>query len=186
LNPNSRQILFIYDRLDSSISSLDRTSPVGVPTPDTSPSNLRSKLVPDPSNIQTPVNGMPSPMDECDNIVNIDPPQLPDTTLLKRKLDESLEELSLPSKKVAVLITSNSGIEDAFATGVAPPQAKLTKAERDALRLEKSKEREMERKRRDLARQQKEEEKLKREEERLKKVHVMCIKLTRSKRKNVR
>jgi predicted ribosome quality control (RQC) complex YloA/Tae2 family protein len=113
---------------------------------------------------------MGSPMDECDNIVNIDPSQLLDTTLLKRKLDSSSDELSLPSKKVAVLLTSESGTQDVSATGATPLQVKLTRAERDALKLEKVREREIERQRRDLERQRREEEKLKREEERLKKV----------------
>lgn len=108
-------------------------------------------------------------MDECDNIVNIDPHQVQDVAPLKRKLDESAE-LSMPSKKVAVLTASTSGTQDMSATCAAPSQVKLTKAERDALKLEKEKEREMERQRRDLARQQKEEERLKREEERIKKV----------------
>ena len=79
-------------------------------------------------------------MDECDNILNIDPA---DTTILKRKLDRSSEELSFPCKKIAMSPPSKSNGLDVSMTHTIPsvPQIKLTKAECEALKMEKSKER---------------------------------------------
>ena len=86
---------------------------------------------------------------------------LEETTFHKRKLEGASEELLFPCKKVAVampLKTNNVSVPCATAP-------KLTKAERDTIKLEKAKERELERQKRDEA-------KLKREEERVKKVQI--------------
>ena len=119
-------------------------------------------------------------MDECDNILNIDPS---DTNILKRKLDGLSEELSFPCKKIAVTPPNKSnGLDISMThTTLSVPQIKLTKAEREVLKMEKAKEREMERQKREQERQKREEEReqekqkreeerQKREEERLKKV----------------
>lgn len=114
---------------------------------------------------------MPSPMDECDNLVNIEvPPPSALDTILKRKLDDSSEELTFPFKKVAVCPPSlvKSNCSDGMAKGPhntasKPQQPKLTKAEREAVKAEKAREKELER-------QKREEEKVRREEERIKKV----------------
>jgi hypothetical protein len=120
-------------------------------------------------------NGMPSPMDECDHLMNIDPMPMNDASILKRKLDGSSEELSFPCKKIAAspvekLNVSEVSMATMTPTKTVPTQPKLTKAERDALKLEKAKEREVERQKREQEKQKREEEKSKREEERLKKV----------------
>ena len=119
-------------------------------------------------------------MDECNNLVNIDPS---DATILKRKLDGSSEELSFPCKKIAMSPPNKANGSDGSMTSTTPsvPQIKLTKAEREVLRMEKAKERELERQKREQERQKREEEReqekqkreeerQKREEERLKKV----------------
>jgi len=114
---------------------------------------------------------MPSPMDACDNLVNIEVPS-PSAldTMLKRKLEDSSEELTFPCKKVAVcppsLVTSNSSdgmTNGAHTTASKPQQPKLTKAEREAVKAERAREK-------DLERQKREDEKARREEERIKKV----------------
>ena len=110
-------------------------------------------------------------MDECNNLVNIDSS---DTIILKRKLDGSSEELSFPCKKIAISLANKLNGSDGSMTPIAPsmPQTKLTKAEREALKMEKAKERELERQKREQERQKREEEreqeKQKREEERQK------------------
>jgi cell division protein FtsN len=120
---------------------------------------------------------MPSPMDECDNVVNIETSPSTDQTLLKRKLDGNSDELSFPCKKVAMSpIPKLPSPEGATTPTTASPsasmgtQVKLTKAERELLKAEKSKEREAERQKREEEKQKREEEKQKREEERVKKV----------------
>ena len=110
---------------------------------------------------------MPSPMDECDNVININPSP---STDLKRKVDGSLEELIFPCKKIAISQVHKSNSPEDATTSSAVAQVKLTKAEREVLKMEKAREREMERQKRELERQTREEEKHKREEERLKKV----------------
>lgn len=109
-------------------------------------------------------------MGECDNLVNIEASPANDPTVLKRKLDGSSGEFSFPCKKIAVLPKSNSS--DILTTPLTPSalQVKLTKAEREAMRMEKAKERDMERQKREQERTKREEEKQKREEERMKKV----------------
>jgi hypothetical protein len=171
----------LHRALDSSTSSpdKDRESFVNILTPDPSPLksiHLEEGIWPPPHQlIQVPLesyhqitNGMPSPMDECDHLINIDPITTGDTSILKRKLDGSSEELSFPCKKIAGSPVEKLNVPDVSMTMMtptkaAPAQPKLTKAERDALKMEKAKEREVER-------QKKEQEKQKREEERLKKV----------------
>jgi hypothetical protein len=167
--------------VDSSTSSpdKDRASLVNILTPDPSPLkslHLEEGTWPPPPQLkQVPLesyhqitNGMPSPMDECDHLMNIDPKPTNDASILKRKLDGSYEELSFPCKKIAGSPVEKLNVPEASMTTMtptktAPTQPKLTKAERDALKMEKAKEREVER-------QKKEQEKQKREEERLKKV----------------
>ena len=120
---------------------------------------------------------MPSPMDDCDNRMNIDTSP---STELKRKLDGSEDDLSFPCKKTSVSpisIKVNGDVEESMTpskngTGI---QVKLSKAEKEALRVEKAKEREAERLKKEQERVKREEEKRKREEERLKKVScLMC------------
>lgn len=104
-------------------------------------------------------------MDENDNRMNIDTPSLNDH---KRKLDGSAEESLFPCKKV--LVSAPTDVGSSEATNISVPQVKLTKAEREMLKLKKSEERERERLKREQERQRREEEKLQREEERQKKV----------------
>jgi len=114
---------------------------------------------------------MPSPMDECDNLVNIEVPvSSAGDTFLKRKREDSSEELPFICKKAAVsppsLIKSNSAdgmANGTYTTAFKGQQPTLTKAEREALKAEKAKEKELER-------QKREEEKARREEERIRKV----------------
>jgi hypothetical protein len=125
------------------------------------------------------IHGMPSPMDECDNLVNIEPaPQSPPDGMLKRKLDGSAEEYSFPCKKMAVSPPSlhkSSNSSDGTTNSTHKPtsnpaQPKLSKAEREAVKAEKAKERELERQKREAEKAKREEEKVKKEEERVKKV----------------
>jgi len=145
---------------------------------------------------------MPSPMDECTDITNIDPTPSNDSTPLKRKLDSSsLEELPFPCKKVVIspipkllssdvlpvqTITSTQPAHSAATENGAGNQIKLSKVEREWLKAEKAKEKELERIKRDQEKEQeklkreqdrlkKEEEKQKREEERLKRVNSPCV-----------
>jgi len=128
-----------------------------------------------PDFYQHPLNGMPSPMDECDNRMNIDTTS--PSNELKRKLDGSIEELSFPCKKAGVspiTITKVNGVigEELMTptkNGTSLTQVKLSKAEKEALKLEKAREREAERLRREQEKLKREEEKQKREEERQKK-----------------
>jgi hypothetical protein len=117
---------------------------------------------------------MPSPMDECDHLSNIEPISTNDTSVLKRRLDASNEELSFPCKKIAVSPVEKLSVPDVTTLPTpmktATIQPKLTKAERDALKMEKAKEREAERQKKEQERQKREEERLKKEEERLRKV----------------
>jgi len=117
-------------------------------------------------------------MDECANLVNIEPPpQSPPDGILKRKLDGSAEEFAFPCKKMAVsppsLNKSNSSDGTANGTHKAPAnpaQPKLSKAEREAIKAEKAKERDLERQKREAEKAKREEDKQKKEEERIKKV----------------
>jgi len=120
-----------------------------------------------------PENGMPSPMDENDNRMNIDASPLSDATLQKRKLDGSSEELSFPCKKLAVTpapAKTNPSDIRMTPTKSSMPQVKLSKAEREALKLLKAQERETERLKREEERLRREQEKQRREEQKQKKV----------------
>ena len=132
--------------------------------------------------------GMPSPMDECVNVVNIDHTV---NDGLKRKLDDTSDELSFPCKKVA-MSPVKSTTPDLYVAVTTPTSAapKLSKADRDAQKVEKAKERELERQKKEQEKlrreeekrrkdeekqrreQEREEEKQKREEDRLKKVNL--------------
>jgi hypothetical protein len=117
-------------------------------------------------------------MDECDNLVNIEPaPQSPPDGMLKRKLDGSGEEFSFPCKKVAVSppslnksSSSDGTTNSTHKPASNPPQPKLSKAERETVKAEKAKERELERQKREAEKAKREEEKVKKEEERVKRV----------------
>ncbi len=113
-----------------------------------------------PGIFEPSVIGMPSPMDECVNVVNIDHTV---NDGLKRKLDDTSDELSFPCKKVA-MSPVKSTTPDLYVAVTTPTSAapKLSKADRDAQKVEKAKERELER-------QKKEQEKLRREEEKRRK-----------------
>ena len=107
-------------------------------------------------------------MDENDNRMNIDTPSLSDH---KRKLDRSAEESLFPCKKVLVSAPTNAGSSEApVPTNISVPQVKLTKEEREMLKLKKSEERERDRLKKEQERQRRDEEKLRRDEERQKKV----------------
>ena len=119
---------------------------------------------------------MPSPMDECDNITNIEPaPPTLDLTTLKRK-SEVLEELALqfPVKSIAMATPTKSSVPSPIPEGTTPtqtsPRLKLTKTEKEALKAEKLKEKEAERLKKEQEKQKRIEERQQREEERLKKV----------------
>jgi hypothetical protein len=116
-------------------------------------------------------------MDEYDNLTNIDRSPSSDTSVLKRKLDGSTDELTFPCKRVAVSPAEKTTILDVSTldvtttptkSGLTP--VKLNKAEREWLKTEKIKEREMERQKREAEKLKREEERVKREEKRLKKV----------------
>jgi hypothetical protein len=162
-----------------------------VPTPSPSPSKPATPLslsldqvdalnIPCEPYRPDTIHGMPSPMDECDNLANIEPsPQSPPDGMLKRKLDGSAEEFSFPCKKMAVSppsLNKSSNSLDGTTNSTCKPasnpaQPKLSKAEREAVKAEKAKERELERQKREAEKAKREEEKVKKEEERVKKVH---------------
>jgi hypothetical protein len=157
--------------LDSSTNPASTSTQRGtILTPDPSPSKplqgikalIKSLTIVkgDPGVFELSVIGMPSPMDECDNVMNIDHTV---NDGLKRKLDGASDELSFPCKKVAISPVKPT-MPDPHITTTTPTLAapKLSKAERDAQKAEKAKERELER-------LKKEQEKLKREEEKRKK-----------------
>jgi len=115
-------------------------------------------------------------MEECDDIINIDPVQI-DTAILKRKLDGSPEELLFPCKKAAVSPPAKANVTDSLSIPLpnSAPPVKLAKAEREVLKAEKLKIRELERQRREQEKQKREQEKQKREQEKLKKVCLYCV-----------
>lgn len=135
-----------------------------------------------PGVFELSVIGMPSPMDECVNVMNIDHTV---NDGLKRKLDGASDELSFPCKKVAMSPVKPTTLLDPHTATTTPTSAalKLSKADRDAQKAEKAKERELERQKREEEKrrkdeekqrreQEREEDKQKREEERLKKVDL--------------
>jgi hypothetical protein len=184
---NNIQPFHIHDILDLFPSSSDRDLLVGVPTPDPSPCKPQdaislSHLVNE--DYRHLHNGMPSPMDECDNLMNIHPSQSSDASVLKRKLDGTTEELAFPCKKVSVSLPDKANVMDLDVTTIptmgtptkttmtptkVSSQVKLSKAEREALKLEKAKERDLERQKREAEKLKREEERVKREEEKLRK-----------------
>ena len=110
-------------------------------------------------------------MEECDNRVNIETSLSADQTVLKRKLDANSDELSFPCKKVVMAPIPKVPSQGATTTPTAANtmieiQAKLTKAEREWLKMEKAKGREAERLKREEERGKREEERQKREKER--------------------
>ena len=141
-----------------------------------------------PGVFELSVIGMPSPMDECVNVMNIDHTV---NDGLKRKLDGTSDELSFPCKKVA-MSPVKPNMPDPHAAATTPTSAapKLSKADKDVQKAEKAKERELERQKKDQDKlrreeekrrkdeekqrreQEREEEKQKREEDRLKKVNL--------------
>ena len=116
-------------------------------------------------------------MVERADVITIESPPSAETGQVKRKADASSEELSLPCKKAALSATQRDNIgAESVAPASSTQQVKLTKPERDALKLEKAKERELERQKREIERQKRDKERLKREEERLKKVITLSCK----------
>jgi len=122
---------------------------------------------------------MPSPMDEHDNITNIAP--IPDDSCcstspksLKRNA-ETMDELvkAFPVKKVAMVIPVKSNVPSPIPENTKTaksPQPKANREEREALKVEKAKEKELERQKKEHEKQKREEERLKREEEKMKRV----------------